>query len=585
MPPSHACDACKRRKVKCDGVDPCANCRIAHLVCGYSARPARRGRPVIRALSPRAATSSASHPDTRTVVGHASGPNYRYHTPSAGTHVDRVEGLSEIQQQISQSHLHQGSVVILSPVTGESGSLFTFHYHPGQIHTHLVTQLMALLTSKSIADMVHGCIDFFLQYLFPNTPVVHENTLREGVVLLTPDGHSTFADLAFFSYGHPQTSHLKTFTLVTALCAFVTSLTPSSLSTSRASFSRPFLLASRAMLMVYEEYDLEYPDSTSLAIRMWHSAALQNTTGRAGASYHHHAQAAFLAQRLRLYDESAVQRHSQIESQLLRAMFWLLYLADKTAFALGTRPLVLDVRLFDAELTLLENGSQDLPLLSNSKKVVQGSLERRLFFGFHLKRRVWTSAADLLANIKSLALRKNRGTSPAADHELQVARLAEAYLFFTSLADQLPIWLKHPDTGTDSLDDDVVAYQRACFWIQRSNIMTVFHCMKLVILQTCLDNNLQEIIGLNDRAMSWATRKIEIVRDFLYELQVAPFEYFQVQGETAIERVRRVGSILLELVHHAENETIEKIVRPQFEQLLDFLAKLDSKASDELARA
>jgi hypothetical protein len=423
---------------------------------------------------------------------------------------------------------------MLDSVMGESGSLFTFHYHPEQIHTGLVTQLTALLTSESIADMIHGCIDFFLQYLFPNIPVVHENTLREGAALLTPEGHSTFADIASFSYGHPQTLCLKTFTLVTALCAFVSSVTPSSLSTSRASFSRPFLLASRAMLRVYEEYDLEYPDSTSLAIRMWHSAALQNTTGRVGASYQYHAEAAFLAQRLRLYDESAVQRPSQIESQLLRAIFWLLYLADKTAFALGTRPLVLDASSFDAELTLLENGSQDLPLLDNSKKVVQGSLERRLFFGFHLKRRVWSSAADLLAEVKSLALRKNRGTIPAADQEPEVERLAEAYLFFASLADQLPIWLKHPDTGTDSLDEDVVAYQRTCFWIQRSNIMTVFHCMKLVILQTCLDNNLPQIIGLNDRPISWATRKIEIVRDFLYELQVAPFEYFQVQGETAV---------------------------------------------------
>ena len=49
-----------------------------------------------------------------------------------------------------------------------------------------------------------------------------------------------------------------------------------------------------------------------------------------------------------------------------------------------------------------------------------------------------------------------------------------------------------------------------------------------------------------------------------------------------VERIRRVGSLLLELAQNVENDIMQDRARSQFEQLLDFLAKLDSKASDDL---
>lgn len=38
-----ACDACHRRKVKCDGVNPCRNCCSAALSCTYNAVPQKKG--------------------------------------------------------------------------------------------------------------------------------------------------------------------------------------------------------------------------------------------------------------------------------------------------------------------------------------------------------------------------------------------------------------------------------------------------------------------------------------------------------------------------------------------------------------
>lgn len=38
-----ACDACHRRKVKCDGTTPCRNCNTASLNCTYNAVPQKKG--------------------------------------------------------------------------------------------------------------------------------------------------------------------------------------------------------------------------------------------------------------------------------------------------------------------------------------------------------------------------------------------------------------------------------------------------------------------------------------------------------------------------------------------------------------
>ncbi|KAL2148150.1 hypothetical protein VTH82DRAFT_8735, partial [Thermothelomyces myriococcoides] len=38
-----ACDACHRRKVKCDGITPCRNCSASQLACTYNAVPQKKG--------------------------------------------------------------------------------------------------------------------------------------------------------------------------------------------------------------------------------------------------------------------------------------------------------------------------------------------------------------------------------------------------------------------------------------------------------------------------------------------------------------------------------------------------------------
>ncbi|KAJ3537696.1 hypothetical protein NM208_g6204 [Fusarium decemcellulare] len=432
MPPAHACNACKRRKVKCDGVEPCSNCRISHLDCTYSHPSTRRSRRV-----PSVPVDSGEDDH------------------SFGGGVD-----NEFQSSISPQS---------SPVAGfepdrPNSSLnldLNFYPDPACVHSTLQATAGALLSPEPILDAVHKCVDFFLQYQFPNTPIAHEPTLRAAALLVTAENVPPFASLISSASDIDQNvSYLRRFTLAAALCASVMSVLPDRLPSQRALLSAPFLSASRAMLRTYEEHDLEHPDSTSLLIRMWHSAAMQNSTGRVGTSYHYHAEAAYLAQRMRLYNEMSLQEHSRLEAPSLRASFWLLYLADKTSAVLQSRPPIINEKFFNRDFTLLENGEDEELLLDPGRKVNENSLESRLFVGFHLKRRIWTAAANLLDDIRSLSGRQLQGTIQPIDVHLEISRLAELYLIFTSLADQLPAWLRNPNHSSDWYDEQVASYQK-----------------------------------------------------------------------------------------------------------------------------
>jgi hypothetical protein len=480
-------------------------------------------------------------------------------------------------------------------------------YDADEIHSKLVARVEAVLaledtnlTTTATFELVDNCINLFLQYMFPNTPVAHERTLRAGASLFLPEHCLRIPATTEPRDGRKQTSSAKDFTLTSALCAFVMSVMPNSLLPSGKELAGPFLQASRAMFRLYEEHDLEHPDSTSLTIRIWHSSAIQNMTGRAGAAWHYHTEASVLALRLRLYDEQAVRRASAVESRLLRANFWLLYLSDKSAAALENRSSVLGEHLFEDHLTLLEQGGQHEPLLDETKESAQGALEERIVFGFHLKARIWTAAGNLIADIKSYSRRRKHLGSDKSRNDVDAAYMTEANLRFSALTYNLPPWLQNPDSIA-AADARVAAYQKTCIWCLRSNIMTTYHCLRLVILQKCIDHDLLEITGLSTQSLSWAMRKVEIVHDFLYELHIVPFLCYQVQGEAGVrfspskctmliavcntiqvERIRRVGSLLLELAQNVQNEIIQDRARSQFEQLLDFLAKLNSKASDDL---
>ncbi|KAI0884158.1 fungal-specific transcription factor domain-containing protein [Annulohypoxylon maeteangense] len=121
-----ACDACHRRKVKCDGINPCRNCASAQLTCTYNAIPQKKG--------------------------------------PKGSRAKVISELRETQRQTSlsakvQSRLNGLSSPQCSP---------TLQPTPG------------LLAS----EMAKECIEFFFANMYPIMPILHRQRLEQQSMYL-----------------------------------------------------------------------------------------------------------------------------------------------------------------------------------------------------------------------------------------------------------------------------------------------------------------------------------------------------------------------------------------------------------------
>lgn len=445
---------------------------------------------------------------------------------------------------------------------GSSSGIALFS-HPGdasRIHRNLLLEVSGILRDAdscsgpstatldveadldTVLRIMHKCIDLFVQYFFPNTPIAHEPSLRRAV--------SDFASglpLVLSADAAPgdQVFSMRSFTLITALCAFITSVVPDMAVPHSISLTWPFYHASRAMTRLYEEFDLESPVSSSYTSRIWQSAALQNVTGKNPVAWHVSGEVTIMALRTRLYDEKTVssQAVGKLESQLLRANFWLIYLSDRTATAFEGRPSVMSDVLSQGLLTLLERGPCSEPLLDPSNPLTGRSLD--LAQGFQLKTRLWASAADFMHHLNFLTSpnkqqqQQQQQTTMPMQSLLETpdwTKLVDLHQTFLGILDDLPTCLRSPNgvISNGAGDDPIGTYQAQSFWALRNNIISVYHCMRLVILQECVLQGIPEILGLENKAESLVLRKLEIVQDFLLEMQLAPFMCLKVQGEAAV---------------------------------------------------
>ncbi|KAK3326226.1 hypothetical protein B0H66DRAFT_617150 [Apodospora peruviana] len=84
-----ACDACHRRKVKCDGINPCRNCSASQLGCTYNAIPQKKGpkgsrAKVISELRENQRQTSLSAKVQNRINGINSPPSSPNHAPNPG---------------------------------------------------------------------------------------------------------------------------------------------------------------------------------------------------------------------------------------------------------------------------------------------------------------------------------------------------------------------------------------------------------------------------------------------------------------------------------------------------------------------
>ena len=119
-----ACDACHRRKVKCDGINPCRNCSASQLACTYNAIPQKKG--------------------------------------PKGSRAKVISELRENQRQTSLSHKVQGRMNGMhtpSPTLSPTAGLLT-------------------------PEMVKACIEFFFANMYPTMPILQRQRLEQQAMYM-----------------------------------------------------------------------------------------------------------------------------------------------------------------------------------------------------------------------------------------------------------------------------------------------------------------------------------------------------------------------------------------------------------------
>jgi hypothetical protein len=384
--------------------------------------------------------------------------------------------------------------------------------------------LMGLTLPAVLAlDAVNTCIDLYMQYTFPTAPMVHELTLRANASRFFSSANA--ADLFKAHNRQEEVEYMQAFALITALCAAVASVMPESLLPYRTMLARPCLNTSRDMLKSIEDFDVEHPNAASIAIRIHHATALQQITGKTPLSYFALGQATLLIRNMRLHSEEALKDHDAIEAQLLRSMFWQMYAADKATVCLGSRPVLLHELLFDEAPTVCPVSEPHTPLLDTTRPWYERTFEERLFVGFHFLPRLWSSAASLLFDLRAHAKENGEADKP---------RLTKAYMEFVGIMDGLPYWLQAANVIITRDDGEAAQFQKTSFWVQRCTVLVTYQCLRLVILQQCIDSKVWDVMGLNDQVLTLPMAKIGIVHDFVQTLDDIPFLYLQVKGEPTV---------------------------------------------------
>ncbi|KAJ4264256.1 hypothetical protein NW762_005450 [Fusarium torreyae] len=532
MPPQ-ACDACKRRKVKCDSTQPCGTCRVSNISCRYTTVPRKRGPKVARRaegieVSPRSMDFRQDQLGDRHLQDQS-------HTPTS------TNGGSDYS---SREWSSPDTVRVYSPGLEASNLIQPTSSKPQLVWGKLLNSISTALPSIPILDLVDSCIDTYLQYSFPICPIIHEPSLRRYNRELFSPQSTPFLFASTDEY--EQVIPMRAFTELAALCAAVCSITPSALLPGRNLAVHPFLEAARDMLHLYEDFDLEYPDSSSLFIRLFLSSCLQHTTGKTGASWSIFSQAAVLVRRMRLYDEKAVIRNDPVETYLLRSRFWQLYVSDQAATLMQNRVVVLRESLLEGELTLDSLGGHVPDLLDTENARHQNSFQQRILSTHELLKRLWFSAADLMTWMQKYA--RDQDIYEKKFQESQKSRMVENFLRFTSMVDDLPPWLESPTSFEFSDDKDVLSYQRTSFIVQRSAVMLGFHCWRLVLIERAVEYKLTDIVGLYDQELAIAMKKTEVIHDFLSEAKTTPLLCIQAQGEPMVGITMQEASLTSNLL-------------------------------------
>lgn len=431
------------------------------------------------------------------------------------------------------------------------------------VHKGLVLSLSSVDTSLSLETVVARCVDMYMQNTFCLHPIVHEGSLRAVMNLDTLVVQEVAAQPRTRS--RDGSLHLlQSYALVTALCAATAYLLSPQTDVDGRLVGPVFLRVSRETLSIYHDLDLQQPESSSLAIRMFQAAAL-HTDGKHELAWHLFGEALRLADQMRLYDEQSFGLLDPLEGRLRRTAYW-----DLTAYAQYHHIL--------EEFSLVTHTwNRERTTAMRLDYEPTDMFEEQLFAGFFAFHRLWEAASGLLLDLESYA-RVRRLTADAITLlEIQQNGLTESYVRFLTVLDHLPACIHYPDAGVNTENGNITLSQRRQFWIQRTNLFVTYHCLRMVLVTRISHLGLGVLIGIQDAEPMLALRKTEVAHDMICFITSVPLEILRVMGETCISKIRHVGASLLEIMNQVPATPATVRAKSLLPVLLDVLTRLDSR--------
>lgn len=495
------------------------------------------------------------------------------------------------------------------------------------IHQNLVRSIYEVSDSYwSLDATVKWCALRYMDVLFGIRPIVSEARISANLCLKPPRlganlGVLSCSSRPMISSATPEDlEEIRSYTLVTALCAATSYLLSTENDPKGAVIGPIFLHASREMLHIYEHLDVESPDSTSLIIRMFQAGAL-HTDGKLRLSWHLFSAALRLGEQMRLQDPRSLQGLDPIEARLRVMAFRTIRVSARYHRMLENHPL----GICDPAWSALpySDAEPEIPLMINpSPRDFPQGYESQVLIAFNIFEKVWVAASDILTDLECFVRLDQRGTSITATlAESHQNHFLDPYSSFLGLLDHLPSFLHSPDSVKHA-DQAIAEIMGRQFWIQRANLFVTYHCLRMLILNRFAQHGLTTLIGVQSTETMIALRKTEIAHDMNVFVINAPIDSLLVNGEACVScvhlpqdprplgplgislffspsdkqlsastvnlllsqvtKIRYMGATLLEVIHRVQAPQVVKRANSLFSSLLDVLTKLDSRASDEL---
>lgn len=391
-PLRRACDCCRKRKVRCDGHDPCGPCKKATIRCAYLQPPKKKGPKGLRSArvlhALRRIDDSASGTPTSPLSpeqsgqfgGWAWGPqahtqsstglayqDYQVPPPTAFSHAPPTS----IPQPPQHAYTHPGDNPALQGAPQPAyqhqqyASSANFHHEAGQSWSHQGPMSATSETVRSIpspassdrymqpqriaAEIFQPYVQLFFAHMFPIMPIIDR---------------SIYLDQDFFVNSAAMDTGIYCF--LCALCATTIVQLDASIPTP------PPLKPGKATDDVFaeecirERRDYDYMNASNLSVMTsFFLFCYHGNHERHERAWYYLQESITFAENLSLDDEEAYSKFNSVEAQWCRRLYWLLFITER-AYAVQRRkrtrlaPSVTLPAVFESEDPQLLNGFVNL---------------------------------------------------------------------------------------------------------------------------------------------------------------------------------------------------------------------------------